>query len=517
MTDSSKPSTAGAIARDGIWLTLDNVVATVVAVASSILVARILGPEKMGYYNYVVWAAQMVKLVADVGVPLAVRRYVSEYRGRGDYETVATIARVAEHFQRAMAFVATAASLAYVFVIVDPAHRGYAALVMAGVAPALLIGVPASVLWATGNLAASVKASIAGAVSNLVLVVLALALALDLEGLALAMLGSRSLDLLLRYRAYRRVVRGLPEAPPALLPDLKKRVVSFCWHQTVLLAIEVVIWNRSELFFLERFAEIHEVAFYSLTFNLVQYILLVPQIMSSSVGASMMVKQGQAPEDVGRMASTSLWFIFVVAVPASFGVAAVADPAVRLLYGSQYLPAIPVLALLGLFGLARSLSYPVLEVLYVIEKQAFVVRFSFVMVFVNAALGFWWIPGNGAVAAACVKGAVHFLSLLGLWIYAARTAGLSLSLSRALRLVFSALAMAVAVAALGRFVPPVLGLLLGIPLGVAVLALMLRLTRTLDAADAGRLASLGRLFPAALRPRYVAMLRVMVPSFTGAG
>ena len=512
MSDSEKPA-GHSIARDGVWLVLDNVGSAVLAVLSSIIVARVLGPTKMGYYNYVVWAAQMLRLVADFGVPFAVRRYASEERGRGNQVTVATIARVAERFQRAMALISVGASLAFVFTVVAPEQRAYAGIIMCSVAPSLLVGVPAAVLWATGNLGASVRSSLATATLQFVLTVAALTGGLELVGLALAMFVSRLVDVALRYRAYRKVRGSLPE-PEARLPiDLRRRMFAFCWQQSLLLAMEVIIWNRSELFILERHAEISQVAFFSLMFNLVQYPLMLPQIMAASVGATMMVRQGQAPETVGPLASTSLWFVCLVAVPATFGLAAVAEPLVRLMFGSQYLPAIPVLSLLALFGVARALSYPVIEVLCVTENQAFIVGWSFVMVLLNVALALWWIPPYGAVGAACVKGAVQFGSLAGLWVYAARVTRLRLPLGRALRLVVAAAAMALCVRSFAALVPPVVGLLLGVPLGIVVLATMLRLTTALDTTDAERLVSLRRLLPSAVQSKYVTLLRVVVPSF----
>jgi O-antigen/teichoic acid export membrane protein len=506
-------ATGQSIARDGLWMTLDNIATAVFAVVGSVIVARALGPTKMGHYNYVIWVGQMLRLVADLGLPFAVRRYASEERGRGNQVTVATIAATAERLQRTLAFFSAVAALGFVFTAVAPEQRIYAGIVMLSVAPSLLTGVPASVLWATGKLGVSVRASLAGTVLNFFLTVAALACGLELLGLALALLVGRLVDVALRFRAYWQVLAELPEPEARLPSDLRQRMFTFCWQQTLLLAMEVVIWNRSELFVLERYAPIREVAFFSLMFNLVQFPLFLPYIMAGAVSATMMVRQGQAPQTVGPMASASLWLVFLVALPAALGLAAVAEPLVRVMFGDQYLPAIPVLELLALFGVARALSYPVLAVLSITEHQGFVVRWSLVMVALNVALALWWIPLFGAVGAACVKGAVQFASLVGLWIYAARVNGLRLALARAVRVFGAAAAMALCVHSFASVVPPVVGLLVGIPLGVVLLAVMLRLTGALDSTDAERLVSLGQRLPGAVRGKYVSLLRALVPSY----
>ena len=46
--------------------------------------ARIIGPQKLGYFNYVMWLANMSGIVGSVGVPMTTRKYMAEYLGRGE-------------------------------------------------------------------------------------------------------------------------------------------------------------------------------------------------------------------------------------------------------------------------------------------------------------------------------------------------------------------------------------------------------------------------------------------------
>jgi hypothetical protein len=133
------------------------------------------------------------------------------------------------------------------------------------------------------------------------------------------------------------------------------------------------------------------------------------------------------------------------------------------------------------------------------------------MVGLNVALAFQWIPPYGAVGAALVKGAVQLASLAGLWAYAAHVTQLRLPLGRALRLLGAAAVMAWCVRSFGQVVPATVGLVVGVPLGVVLLAVMLRVSGTLDATDAERLVSLRRLLPKAVQDKYVLLLRAVVP------
>ncbi|MCG5053256.1 MAG: lipopolysaccharide biosynthesis protein [Myxococcales bacterium] len=508
------PRSAGTtIARNSLWLLLDNVGGTVISLVTSVAVARLLGPEKYGHLQYVLWVAAMAKIVGEMGVPLAARKFASEARGRGDMERVASIIRATHRFQVAMAVLIPAAGLGLVFSVVAPEHRLYAALASLSLAPAFLMGVPTSLLWSTENLSFATKASLIGLAVNFIALMTALfVLHLELPGIAAALLLGRTADYLVRRHYYRDEVARLPKNAPRMDPELRRRLVRFCWHQSLLLAIEVVIWNRSEMLFLQYYSTIAQVGFFSQGFNLVQNLMLLPRLLSAAAGATLMVKQGASPKEVGHLGGKAVWVVAVVALPATFGLAALASPALRTLYGIRYVDSIAPLTILGLFGLARALSFPLLEILFATEKQLFVVRWSLAMLVVNLALGFWWIPGGGAVAAAWVKGVTQLFTVIGLWYFAVRHTGLVVPLGRFARLAASGVGMFLAVEAVVAPLHPVAGLCVGIPVGAAVFLVLVKLTRTLAPDDAEFLTKMQGRLPSVIRKPYMRALHWITPA-----
>jgi O-antigen/teichoic acid export membrane protein len=495
-----------------LWILLDTVVTTAATMGASIAVARILGPARLGYYHYLTWIAAMAKLVAEMGVPLATRKFAAELRGRGDYAQLRALVDATGRFQSAVAVIMTALGLGFVFSVVPREHWPYAILTAVALGPGLLIGVPSAILWSTENLGPNTKSSLLATAVNLSGVVLSLVMGWDLTGLAGSLLASRMVDLLIRRRLAARAYAQMPPATGALPPDLRARLLRFCWAQSVLLGLDVIIWNRSELLFLERFSDIRQVAFFSQAFNLIQQLLMLPMALSSSAGITIMVRQGQAPKTVGRLSGTALWFVALFAVPSTLGVAALAGPVVRILYGQQYLEAIPVLAICGFFGAARALSYPILELLFATEHQSFVVRWSFVMVPINVGLAMWLVPDGGALAAAWVKGITHFITVAGLWVYAARRAGLAAPVGRVVKLFAISTLMMLAVRALAETLPSIVGLAAGVPAGVLLMVVLLRFARCADPADGERLASLQRLLPGPMRRLYLLLVRFVHPT-----
>jgi len=86
-----RPGASVGIARNSMWLTVDTVASMVGAFYCSILVARRLGPDFMGQYNYVLYFATVLKMVTDLAIPVTVRKFSAEFIGREDFDAVRTL------------------------------------------------------------------------------------------------------------------------------------------------------------------------------------------------------------------------------------------------------------------------------------------------------------------------------------------------------------------------------------------------------------------------------------------
>lgn len=51
---------------------------------STIIVARLLGPADLGVVTYAAWVVSITLMVADLGIPGSLARYLPELRGAGD-------------------------------------------------------------------------------------------------------------------------------------------------------------------------------------------------------------------------------------------------------------------------------------------------------------------------------------------------------------------------------------------------------------------------------------------------
>ncbi len=188
----------------------------------------------------------------------------------------------------------------------------------------------------------------------------------------------------------------------------------YAWRSSLLLLIDMIVWDRSEFFVLTRFSTLREVAFYSLSFNIVQQALILPRMFAQGFSANLLVERGRDPESVVRLSRDGMRYVFLIAAPLTLGLAAIDRAIMPLLYGPKYTEAIPVIAVVAGLAVLRGALVPVQDLLRMTEQQSFLIGFSMVMGIVNIALDLWLIPSGGAVGAAWANGIAQALAMAGL-------------------------------------------------------------------------------------------------------
>src|SRR5438067_9412187 len=165
----SKPSPAAepwnntqTIARNSFWYGLETGFYFILAIATSVVMARVIGPEKLGYFNYVGWLANMSGQVGSLGIPVTTRKYMAEYLGRGQAGTARAIFRATLRLQTVTALGITALGLLAVALLVPAEHRLYSAFLVGSTLPAMVLSVPSQANMAAENLRANVVGTLVG-------------------------------------------------------------------------------------------------------------------------------------------------------------------------------------------------------------------------------------------------------------------------------------------------------------------------------------------------------------------
>jgi len=508
------------IARNSLWSLADSVLGLIVSIGCSIAVARMLGPEQTGYYQLVTFMANMAGWIAAFGIPAATRTYAAEAIGKGDYGLARAIVEITFRIQLYLALLATAVCLVAVFILVPPGKRDFAVLSVASILPLLMYTIPSSGITATEDLAPNVRASIVSAVINGGGTVLSLALGWNLIGLAGSMLASRVADFVLRQIFYKQIFARFPgsETPRQLPPELKQKIIQFCKQATYMTVLEIVVWERSELFFLPRYSSMSEVTFFNQPFNWAsQLLLFFPKIVATAAGASIAVQHGRDPKQTAGLAIGSTRVLALISLPAAFGMSALAGPLILTALKQPYAPAIPVLALIAVLMLGKALQLPPRQLLTSTGRQHMLVWWGTILGVVNIALDRLLIPSHGAMGAAVAKGTILVAGGVSIWWMTASSFKVRLPLASVARMALASAVMFVAVRALAKVLHPAQALVVGPLVGIAIIVVLYRVLRCLDPADQQVLNAIGRRLPARARPAWTAMVGFMFPSAPRSG
>jgi len=506
---------ANTIARNSLWGLADSLLGMVGSFGCSIAVARVMGPDQLGYYNVVIWMATMAGWIAAFGIPAATRTYAAHAIGRGDYGLARAIVEITFRIQLCLALVAMAIGTVVVFVAVPPVHQRFAILAVVSILPFMLYPIPTAGIAATEDLAPIVRASVASTLVMVAGTTLALIFRWGLAGLSGAMLASRLVDFALRQFFYQRIYAALP-MPPArqkLPPELRRSITRFCKQATFMTLMEIVVWERSEVFFLQHFSTMAQVSFFTQPFNWVsQWLLLLPRTISSAAGTSIAVQQGRDPAQTAGLAIGSSRVLAALILPAAFGLSALASPIITVLLGVKYLPGIPVFGLLAVVTLGKALQMPARQLLTSTGRQHLLVRWGLVLGAANVLFDLVLIPGRGAMGAAFAKGAILLAGGISVWWIVSVSFRARLPLGLLARMVAASAVMWALVRGLVVVLPPLPALVAGPLVGIAAIVVLFRVLRCLNPADFGVLMAIGRKLPARARPAWGAMVGFIVPA-----
>jgi O-antigen/teichoic acid export membrane protein len=494
------------IARNTAWYGFEVISSLVAAFATSIVIARAFGPQKLGYFNYIMWLANISASIGSLGVPATARKYMAEYFGRGEPGISRAIYQATLRLQMITASVITGVGFILVFAVTNRYYWGSSFFLVASVLPAMLTSLPAQANMAAENMGANVPSSLVSSFVYVAFVVLTLTLGWGLPGIAIGFFLGRSSEVALRLYSVRKWIRKLPDAP--LPKPLRGRMRTFSGFSTALMLLQVIVWDRSDIVLLKLCSSsIKELTFYSVAFNLTEKVLLLPQAFGAAIGASIMAQYGRDPASLRLLVTRAARYIFLCGLPVLLGLALLSGPIVQTLYGRQYLPVIPVLFCAAALAIPKTTLLPVLQFLQATEQQRFLVVWGCVCGAVNIGIDLLLIPSHGALGAAVGNGVGQALGVIGMWVRAGKLFQLNLPWREFAQIAGCGFGMSLVVFASNHFCPGWYALPVGAVSGCMVFVTLLRLFRVLTGEDCQHILRLSGKTP---RPVRVCMERLVL-------
>jgi O-antigen/teichoic acid export membrane protein len=498
------------IARNSFWYGIELLFSLVVTFCTSVAVARVMGPERLSYYQLMVWLTNITISVGALGLPATTRKYMAEYLNRGEPGVARATYLATLKIQACIALGVSAVALALVLWLGNPRQLAVSVLLVVSMAPRMVASIPSMANNAAEVMRRNTGPSLAGGVTTTVLTLFGLLVGWDLVGVAAAFAVGNFLECGLKLHSVERWLGGVTRG--MVSPELKKRMFAYSGQGLALMLLNVVVWDRSDILILKALNnDPRQITFFSLAFNLSERVLMIPTSFGASLASTMMAQFGRGQARLKEMTVDGARYALLVSLPLLVGVACISQPLV-LLYGEKYRPMILTLSIVTLMAIPKALVAAPTMLLQATERQGFLILWGCFCGAIDIGLDILLTPRHGANGAAIANGSAQAMAALGIWIYTWRTTGLNLKLGDFGRIVVSGATMATGVLAFNRAVPGYVGMFGSIAIGAAVWMIALRVTVALKPQDVSRFLLVGGQIPAAMRPHWKRLIAWLAPA-----
>ncbi len=330
----------------GFWTAMTQFAPYVYTTITSIIAARVLGPDDMGRQSFIAFLVLTVQTVSTSGVGYALVRYVGELTGGGELGRFRPLVA----FAWRLAIPTSVAGGAGVLMATVGGAQPRGAWIFAAVAALAgglnnvpiraLIGAhrwrgQSNVLLTTGGL--SVFATIG-----------VLALGWGITGMLAVTAATGIAIFVWSMLLLGRLLRTVPRESIPLDRTTKHDFVRFAIGNYVPILLNFVVQQRSEFFFLERFSSDSQIAIYSIGYSLMLALLALPTAVRMVVAPSVAALVAAGDFDrirrgFGRLVRMTL----LLSIPLAAAALAFGPALIRLVYGGRYAAAGDVLLILA--------------------------------------------------------------------------------------------------------------------------------------------------------------------------
>lgn len=487
------------IARNSGWGSIESIVNLVVVFSTNIAIARTLGPSKMGYMVFVNTLAGFASLLGSVGIPQTARKYMAEFIGMGDRATARFIYFRTMALQTLLATIATAGVLIWVLRDASSAYKLAASLLVISIWPAMINSISAQANAATEELRKNLPASMISILIFGLGILATVVLKWGVTGVGVATLAMRISDFLIRLIPTMKRVLAWEKID--LLPHgLSRRMTSFAWQSIVSMTVSLIVWNRSEIFLLKKFCpDINQIAFYSVAFSMAEVLLVGSAIFAAAVGTTIFAQFGRDRSRIPDIASSSVRYLALTAIPLHVIAAALAPAALRFLYGAKYDGAALVAMLAPILCMPKAFIGPVQNLLESMEKQRYIIFATALAGIADLATAWLLIrafsPAYGAVGACLGCGTAQVLAVGAMWAFGIHLYKVKLPWLQLAKIASISAAASLTAHFIAMRMAPIWGILCGGSAALVILFALYYAFRVIEPQDSLRLKTLSAMLP----------------------
>jgi O-antigen/teichoic acid export membrane protein len=452
---------------------------TIARLAISIIVARNLGPDMMGIFSIIVLMISAVEIVSNLGLQNLSTKYIAEFSGRDQAENreklLFHVIKVKFGFTVVFSLLLVIFSRHLAQFYSEPQLELYVIVSAVGLLPSGLTMIMQSVIQGLQKYKIIAYRNLFVAPVHVAVTFLALKLHYGISGLLVANILVSVLDLAIYAYYVSRHVRFRFSFDVPLRKDISERIFRYNWQVALIVFLDTVVWQKSEVFFLGKLSARSEVAFYSVAYNTANWMVaFLPGVFSGVLFPAISELYGKGEnKSIKKIYLHSTRYLMMLAVPICFGGLALSKRIVALLYGSEYLPMVPafdILLLSTCFGIVASAGS---SVIYATEKQYFIVKVGTILAIGNILMNLVLIPRYGATGAAIANSTVQVAGALVGFAMLSRFLDVHIPYKEFGKIWIASAAMFIAVYFVATAWEGMGGLLAGVAIGIVVYVTML--------------------------------------------
>lgn len=470
------------IFKNSIWNLILFASQGVTGVFTSILVARYLGPEKMGEYSFIIWLIGVMVIMVGIGFPNTITKFISELIGSGDKESAqATYARLMR-IQFIITLLITIILISVVYPRFSQVNRYYYLIAFLSLCPLCMNAFLSCTFHGLQNFKIT---SIVGSFINLfqlILVIIFITLDAGLKGLLAIPLISSLIHALILGKYMNRTfsITCTFKIPKEYKDKIKKYCLSIYW----IILLDLIIWQRSEVFFLKIYSTPEEIAFYSIAASMAMITIGLATLFSTVVFPVLSGYYGAGDrEGIQNIYNKSIKAIVIFYLPICVIVIAIAKPIVSLMYSSRYLSVSLPLIILMVSSVFSALGILFANLILAVNRADIQAKYVTFVAVINIILDFILIPKYGAPGAALANSSVRIIGF-SIWVWVIkRQLDFSFPAREMLRCILPNIPLTAILFLIGYHYPNFLGILFVLLIVLITYPLLLFVFRTISNDD----------------------------------
>lgn len=417
-------STLGKVAKNIVHFLCSHLVSFVLGMAASIIMARNLGPNDLGIFHQVQWFAGTASVIISLGFITSITKFTAQYRASGRASDVVAMVRYIFTIELLIAGITTLALIFLAPKIADhyftPKQTKIFILAFIAITPGIQTAIFSATLEGAQIFKYQTLHSLSITPIALLTKVYLMLNGYGIESLFWINLIFAVVNLSFYYWAaqHEGLLKGWFKGEKGG-PLWKREIFSYNKSSIGIHFVDLIVWSRSENYFLGRYCSAPQIAYYNLAHNLIsKFTGTLPNLMWKILLPLSAEQQGKSEtEKLKKTYKHALRYISFLAFPTVVSCFVAAYEIIIIFYGHEFSETKICFQIFCFGALLSNLAQPGSAMIYANNKQGFILKYGAILAVLNISLDILLIPKYGAPGAAACYGITTSLGVIGGFIF----------------------------------------------------------------------------------------------------